>query len=319
MNIIDAKTLREHVELADLLEPVATAFTAYSSGDAGSAPVSLLTLPAPGEAHIKSGYIRGYQHFVVKVATSFPGNVAKGLSPLNGMMIAFDADTGRPVAVLHDESYLTDLRTAVAGALAARVLAPATLGTVGVLGTGVQARLQVEALRLVRAFQRVLVWGRNVEKAEATARDLRASLPDITVEVHSERQTLVAQSDLIITATASRAPLIEAAWLRPGQHLTAVGGDDGGKYELAPECLALADRLVVDSLELNTKYGDVEFALRRGLTTEETIYGELGQVLAGDVPGRQSDDDITIAKLVGLGVQDLAAVTVALEKLGSHV
>ena len=313
--VVPAAVIRRLVQLDDLVEPVAQALIAYSQGLAGSPAVSLLNLPASGEVHVKSAYLAGHALFAVKIATSFPDNTARGLSALNGLMLAFDARTGQVVAALHDESYLTDLRTAAAGGLAARVLAPREVRTVGVLGTGVQARLQVCALRAERRFEELLVWGRNAGRARRMAEDLAPQLPAVRVEVITDRRTLVERSDVIVTATGSRAPLVEGEWLRAGQHVTAVGGDDEGKLELDGPAPRRADRLIVDARTLNTKLGDVHAALQAGELSPEDVHGELGEVLSGRARGRERADELTAAKLVGLGVQDLAAVEVTLSKL----
>ncbi|MFB9994777.1 ornithine cyclodeaminase family protein [Deinococcus oregonensis] len=312
--VISADVIRTTVGLADLLEPVAEALMAFSRGESGPPAVSLLNLPL-GEVHIKSAFLQGHPLLAVKVATSFPGNAAQGLRPFDGVMLALNAQTGQVVAALHDESYLTDLRTAAAGAVAARALANPVVRTVGVLGTGVQARLQVQAVRLVRDFGTVLVWGRSPEKAEQLVHDLATRMPGVRFTVMPDRRSLVEHSDLVITATSSRAPLVEGAWLRPGQHVTAIGGDDVGKVELDAAVLGRANRLIVDSRELNLRLGDVQAALMGGHLRSEDVHGELGEVLAGDLPGRTHERQITVAKLVGLGGQDLAAVEVTLNRL----
>ena len=311
MKHYSAQQIKGAVSYADLLEPIAQSLVQHSQGKAVGSIAHLEW--GDNEIHIKNGYVLGEGIFVVKVATSFPQHAAM---PLNGLQMAFDAQSGQPLALLQDEGYLTDARTAVAGAVAARALAPQQIRTVGILGTGMQGYMQPLALRLVRSYERLLIWGRSVEKARALAEKLRGELEGIQVEVYSSVQAVVEQSDLLITATGSREPLVKADWLRPGMHITALGGDGLGKVELEPKILT-DSRLFVDSIEANLGRGDVEYALREGAIQADGLI-ELGQVIAGQTRGRLSDFDVTVAKLVGLGVQDLAAVQVALSKLHTH-
>jgi ornithine cyclodeaminase len=315
--IIPADVIRARVALGDLLEPVARAFEEYSQGKANVAPVGLLYLPAPGDVHIKSAYIDGHDHYAVKIVSGFPGNPARGLPVADGMIVLFAAETGVPAAILHDEGYLTDLRTAAAGAVAARALAPEAVESAGVIGTGVQARLQALALHAVRPFSRLAVWGRNPDRAARLADELQGELPGVRAAAVADRRELVAASDVVITTTPSHEPLVEGAWLRPGQHVTAVGADDPQKCELDGECLRRADRVIVDSVAQNLQFGDVHRALRRGEIDESHVHGEIGQVLSGAVEGRRSAADVTIAKLTGIGIQDLVAAEAALAAAGA--
>jgi ornithine cyclodeaminase/alanine dehydrogenase-like protein (mu-crystallin family) len=303
MRVITADQIRATVQLKDLLEPVAEAFKAYSRGDSSDGITHLH--PNDGEVHIKAGFMRGSHIFAVKVSAGFAGNAARGLPIWDGAVMAFDAQTGVPIALLQDGGILTDWRTAAAGAIATRALALKTR-TLGLVGTGLQGYWQPLAHRAALEFETLLIWGRNPERARELQVKLEPQLEGVRIEVISDLETLVRRSDAIITTTASREPLIRASWLRDGQHITAVGADDDQKQELEPAVLERAERVVVDSISVNLTYGDVAKA---ELDASKLL--ELGQVL--EQP--QSMRGVTVAKLIGLGVQDLAAVQAVLERL----
>lgn len=312
--LYQAERLRASLSLEDLIEPVADAFIAYSRGE-GDAPVAVFHLSQESDVHVKSAYLRGHAFFVIKVATWFGKKIERGEPPGRGFIAVCDAQSGDLVAFLQDEHYLSDLRTAAAGAVAARLLAPAHIQRVGVLGTGAQAYYRPLALAHVRSFEALLLWGRHRQKALDLAQRLQEALPQVRIDVAPTPEAVVHTAEVIITTTASQEPLIQGAWLRPGQHITAVGADDPFKCELASSCLLRADRLIVDSRAETARHGDVYRALTYGDVSMNGVHGELGQVLAGTLPGRRSADDITIVKLIGLGIQDLAAAEVALQKL----
>ena len=315
--IVSADALRARVSLGDLVEPVARAFQDFSDGlaDAGLITMFPAEQPALGDVYVKTGSIKGHAIYIVKVSPWFAVNVKAG-QPQGGFIAAFDVQTGHTRAILAEEHYLSDIRTAAAGALAARALAPRTVQTATVLGTGVQAFWQPQALYSERPFATLLIWGRDGEKARQLAARLQSRLPEVTIVVESDLEVAVRAADVLLTTTLAREPLVKGKWLRPGQHITAIGADDQTKCELDAECLRRADRLIVDSIESTRLYGDVARHLAQGGIAPERVHGEIGSVLSGKLAGRSRDDEITIAKFVGLGVQDLAAAEVSLAKLG---
>ena len=225
--------------MAACIEVVEAAFVAYSSGRAELPGVIHLDVPeAGGEIHVKAGHLHGAPAYAVKVASGFAGGAGPAI---DGLVLVFDAKTGAPLAFLLDGGYLTDLRTGAAGGVAARWLAPERVGRVAVVGTGIQARRQVEALRVVRpgGFE-VRVWGRDPAKAAAAAEAVGG-------RAVARIEEAVRDADVVITCTASRAALVESSWVRGGAHVTAVGSDGVGKQELDPELLRRAEVLVVDS------------------------------------------------------------------------
>lgn len=313
MQIITADTLRDAITPLDLLGPTSDAFVAVTEGRMRTT-ANVLDLD-DGDVHVKSASEVGGPIYTVKIASLIPSNRERDLPPGGGGIVICSAVTGKPLAMLLDDHYLTDIRTAIAGALASDLLAPAAASSVAVLGSGEQARLQVLTLAGLRALDRVVVWARRPEAAEATAAALRADLPDsCVVTVAASVREAVEATDIVITATASREPLIEAEWLHPGHHLSGVGADDDRKHELSTECFARADRIVVDLRAQTVSKAELALAAEKGAVELRQIV-EMGEVIAGKAVGRGSEDEITIAKLSGLAAQDLAAAKVVAERL----
>jgi ornithine cyclodeaminase len=225
-------------------------------------------------------------------------------------MVLFSAHTGQVKAVLLDNGYLTDVRTAAAGAVAARYMAPARVDTAAVLGAGVQARLQMQAAHLVRPFRRLCVWARDVERARACAIDLAARL-EVEAHVCTSIDEALSEAQLVVTATPSREPLIHAGQLHPGLHITAMGADAGYKNEIHPGVFSRLDRLVVDRRTQSERLGELHHALDAGALHAGADVAELAQIVTGDVAGRAAADDITLCDLTGTGVQDTAIAVLA--------
>jgi ornithine cyclodeaminase len=314
--ILTEADLRGLVRLdLDTIDVVGRAFAALATGRVVMPPILSMEIPeAHGEVDVKTAYIPGFDGFAIKVSPGFFDNPKLGLPSLNGLMILFSAQTGLVEALLLDNGYLTDVRTAAAGAVAARHLAPERVQIAGVIGTGMQARLQIEAAQLVRPFRQVLVWGRDFTRAEACAADLGARL-GIEARAEHEPARLVADSQLVVTATPSRAPLLRADWMHPGLHITAMGSDQAGKNELEAQALARADLYVADRTSQCAALGELRCAIAAGLMRAEGLT-ELGAVVAGQAAGRNSEDQITICDLTGTGAQDtaIAAHAVALAR-----
>ena len=228
-------------------------------------------------------------------------------------MMLFDAATGVPVALLLDNGYLTDIRTGAAGAVAADHLALPAITTVGVIGSGVQARHQLRCLRVVRQFTRVVAWSPTRERLSTFCREMQAEGFDTCAA--RDAQAVCEDADVLITTTPSREPLVRAAWLRQGMHITAVGADSPGKQELDADCLDRADLVVVDRYAQCSAFGELHHALAAALLTRNDVHAELGAVVAGLKPGRTSDREITLADLTGVGFQDTAIASYAFRAL----
>ena len=315
IRVVTEAELRGVVTLnKDTIRVIEKAFSALSDGGVIMPPVmSMEMADVNGEVDVKTAYIPGFDGFAIKVSPGFFDNPKLGLPSLNGLMVLFSAKTGMVQAVFLDNGYLTDLRTAAAGAVAAHHLAPDVVHTAGVIGTGVQARLQMKAAHIVRPFQRLLVWGRDAAHAQACADDLARDLKCET-RVVEHPGDLVMASQLVVTTTPARDPIIKALWLHPELHITAMGSDQDGKNEIEPEALIKADLYVVDRAAQAEKLGELRSAIAAGIWDKGTP-PELGQVITGRTRGRRSDAEITIADLTGTGVQDTAIATHVFERL----
>lgn len=302
MQILTLDQIKKALPSVDLVGDIEKGFVAYSHGKAIVPPVGELVLQdPPGDVHIKYGYLKGDDYYVIKIASGFYDNSKIGLPTSNGMMLMFSQETGQPVAALLDEGYLTDIRTAVAGAIAAKYLAPSSVTRIGIVGTGVQARLQLEYLGPVTDCRDVLVWGRDQGKLDAYVRDMAQF--DFVVATTMDSEEIAASCNLVVTTTPSTVPILWGP-VRPGTHITAMGSDTHDKQELDASILQSADLVVADSISQCLERGEIHQALKSGAIKDSDIV-ELGNIVAGDVEGRTSDDQITVADLTGVAVQDI--------------
>ncbi|MBX3582757.1 MAG: cyclodeaminase [Rhizobiaceae bacterium] len=311
VTILTESELRRLVKL-DLpaIDVVERAFVALASGTVVMPPILSMAIPdRHGEVDVKTAYIPGFEGFAIKVSPGFFDNPKIGLPSLNGLMILFSAQTGLVEALLLDNGYLTDVRTAAAGAVAARHLAPSRVETAGVIGTGAQARLQMQAAHLVRPFDRVLIWGRDAAKAEACARDIAAALP-VVARYEPDPERLVAASQLVVTTTPAEHPVVKADWLHQRLHVTAMGSDQAGKNEIDPAALSAADIYVCDRVSQCELLGELRSALTAGVWKRGRP-PELGEIVAGVKPGRSGDEQVTLCDLTGTGAQDTAIASFA--------
>ena len=315
IRILTEAQLREIVTLdGEMLDVIEAGFSALAGGDVVMPPVlSMAIAEHHGEVDVKTAYVPGFDGFALKVSPGFFDNPKLGLPSLNGLMILFSATTGLVRAVFLDNGYLTDIRTAAAGGIAARHLAP-KVDTMGVIGTGVQARLQARAAFLARPYRRCLVWGRDPQHAAQCAADI-AEATGAQCEAVSEIAPLVAQSQLVVTTTPATAPLITAEMLHPGLHITAMGSDQSGKTEIAPQALGAADLYVCDRVSQCALMGELRGARAVGLMPDTPP--ELGEIIAGTAEGRQGGNQITICDLTGTGVQDTAIASHVAARLGT--
>ena len=309
VRVYNRAEIEEAVNPVDAIDAIAEGFAAFSRGDVVVPPVGYLAFKnPPGEMHIKYGYRLDDDVFVVKIATGFYENPARGLSSSSGLQLVFSAKTGFPQALLLDEGYLTDLRTAAAGAVAAKYLAPRNLHAIGIVGSGIQAHLQLDLLRHVTGCRRAVVWARDPAKARSFKVD------GFSIDVADSVAALCSQCNLVVTTTPSREPLVSAGAVRPGTHITAVGADSPGKQELEASLFAKAAVLAVDSRAQCFDHGDSVHALN-SKAVPQSRFVELGEIIAGTARGRASDEQISIADLTGLAVQDIQIAKLALRSL----
>jgi ornithine cyclodeaminase len=311
--IITLAEIETALPAIDVVGEIEKGFVAYSEGKVTVPPVGELLFPNDnGELHIKYGAIDGDDVAVVKIATGFYDNPKRGLPPFGGMNIVFSARTGLPEAVLLDGGALTNIRTAAAGAVAAKHLGPKKVTAIGILGSGTQARLQADYLRRVTECRVVTLWGRDRAKTEDCAADLRAL--GFTVSIKGTPADVAQSANLIVTTTASHNPLLRAADIKPGTHITAMGSDTPEKAELDPEVLGAASAVVADSIPQCLVRGEIHRALKAGAISEKSLV-ELGAVISGKAKGRRSENDITVADLTGVAVQDIMIAKAVLARL----
>ncbi len=312
ITFLDPSQIEQRLTGIDLVRLMEEAFAAFSRGEAVVPPPGeLLFEDPPGEVHIKYGYLKSGDTYVVKIASGFWNNPALGLSSSDGLLLVFRKDTGELAAVLNDRGRLTDLRTAAAGAVAAKHLAPEQIETIGVLGTGIQAELQVQLLQSVRPCRRILFWGRNPDRADAYAQRMRDK--GFRVEAARSPAEVATRCRLIVTATASQEPLLQWRDIQPGTHITAIGADSADKQELDPSIIKQADLVVTDSRAQGRSRGELWHAYR-GDDAAITQVVEIGEIASGAVSGRTAAEQVTVSTFSGLAVQDIAIASAVLDQ-----
>ncbi|MBM6580420.1 hypothetical protein ILT44_09540 [Microvirga sp. BT689] len=310
ITFLDRSQIEQRLRGLDLVRLMEEAFAAFSRGEAVVPPPGeLLFESPPGEVHIKYGYLKGGDTYVVKIASGFWHNPERGLSSSDGLLLVFRKETGELAAVLNDRGHLTDLRTAAAGAVAAKYLAPERIDAIGVLGTGIQAELQVRLLQSVRPCRRIVIWGRNPERASAYSQRMRDE-GFIIEAVHSPAE-VASRCRLIITATASQNPLLQWSDLHPGTHITAIGADSADKQELDPAIITRADLVVTDSRIQGRSRGELWHAYGGDDTAMGRI-AEIGEIVQGTAKGRTAAGQVTVSTFSGLAIQDIAIASAVL-------
>lgn len=310
--IVTEAELRRHLPSdAGALAAVENAFTWMDQGRVSMPPVMHIDIDAQSAVDAKGAYVDGVEALAVKIATGFFDNPKRGLPSCSSTIVLLNARTGLCDCVFLDNGYLMDLRTGLAGAVAAKHLAPARVGTVGVIGTGVQARYQIESLALVRSFDRVLVFGRNADSVGRYCAEMGPRLGIDVIGVDSP-ETLVRQSRIVVTTTQATKALIAADWVEPGTHITAMGSDLPGKQELDPRILQKADLVVCDSTAQCLVGGELQHMAAAG-TDREVV--ELGAITSGRRALARMPEGITVCDLTGTGAQDTAIAVEALRRI----
>lgn len=312
IKILTERDLRKTVPL-DLVavQCVESAFHSLATKAVAMPPIQRLDITENrGEVDVKTAYIPGLDGFAVKISPGFFDNPRIGLPSTNGLMVLLSSKTGLVQALLLDNGYLTNVRTAAAGAVAAKYLARKDASIAAIMGAGIQARLQLQALTLVRSIREARIWARNASKAEAVAEELSTQL-GFPITACADPKKAVAGSDVIVTTTPAGQPILSAAWLELGQHVTAMGSDAEHKNEIEPNAIVQADLYVADSLTQTRCLGELHHAIAAGIVAGEISFPELGDIIAGTRMGRLSDKQITIADLTGTGIQDTAIAWLA--------
>ena len=323
MLILSEKEVESLIEIDELTAALEQAHIQYSTGDAVM-PVRLV-VPLPQiEGRITSmpGYLNRDKALGMKVVTFFPNNPKQNLPTILATIMLFSAETGQMIAVM-DGGFITAIRTACASVMATKALANPETPVLGVLGAGVQARAQIHALSQSRRFSEIKVY----DIVEASARQLQETLQKeagIAIKIVSTPFEAVQNSDLLVTVTTAKEPILKADWLKPGLHINAIGSHRPDLREIDGATLA-GSRIVVDSREaIMAECGDILLAIEEKAITAESLQAEIGEVLAGRKPGRTTPGQRTLYKAVGIAIQDVATANLvyrkALErKVGTNV
>lgn len=315
MKIFHRQQLQKIQNWNALLKSIEAGFAAYSQGQVVMPPVSHMHFQhPPGDVHIKCASMNHEEFYVVKIASCFPGNSKQGLASVQGMLVLFRRNSGEPEAIFLDGGYLTHLRTALAGAICAKYLAPKEPQAIGIIGAGMQARFQLQQLASVTTCRQVWVWAPTLAGAEAFQSE--ESLSDFDIHIAAAPQEVAEKCRLIVTTTPSTSPLLFAQDIAKGTHITAVGSDRPGKQELDPAILQMADRVIVDSRAQCMHYGETSYAIGTGMISKENV-DEIGEIISGVKPARCNEQEITVADLTGLGIQDLMIALECLKSMSS--
>jgi len=309
MEVLHLDQIKDLLTDLDLLPEIEEGFRAYSEGKVVVPPVGEMILEK-GEVHIKYGHVLGDPYYVIKVASGFYLNAELGLPSGNGLMLLFSQLTGVLECILLDEGHLTNVRTAVAGAIVARHLAPSGVRQIGILGAGTQGRMQLSWLKGVVDCRKALVWGMEREELKRYKEDMEAE--GFTISTTMDPSRLAADCELIVTTTPSKTPLLFAGDIKKGTHITAMGSDTPDKQELDTEILQGADLVIADSISQCMERGEIFRAMQAG-KLEKGRVKELGQVVAGTTSGRVSRDQISVADLTGVAVQDIKIAAAVFE------
>lgn len=305
MRVIDREEVARRLTYDLCIPIVREAMIAFSTGETRQLLRSIIPLAEGRMFGIMPGAMGERAPFGAKVISVFPENFAKGRQSHQGLVVLFEPENGVPVCVVH-AGEVTAIRTAAASAVATDALARPEARRLALLGYGEQAATHARAISKVRSLEAITVWGRSPERAQAFAAAMSAEL-GLPVTAAVDARSAVAEADIVCTVSAAKEPILHGAWLKPGTHVNLVGSSYAGPVEVDHE-LVLRSRFIADSREGVLAQG-AEFlaAKAAGLTDDSHLAGEIGQVLAGQVEGRQSDTQITAYKSLGHVVQDLAS------------
>jgi len=306
--ILTAADVAALLTIDDCITAVERVFRDYGEGRIAP-PQSLGVHAASGTFHVKAAVA---DVFAAKINANFPGNPKQhGLPTIQGVIIVMDVDRGTPLGIL-DSALITTLRTAAATAVAAKHLACAEARTITIIGCGIQGEAHLEALMRVRPLAKAFAFDTDRYISLRFAHEMRQRL-GIDVVQTTSIDDAVGASDVVVTCTPSRSPILHASHRHPGLFIAGVGADNPEKHELAPELLAQC-LVVPDILEQAATMGDLHHAIAAGVLTRDDIHGELADVICGRIPGRQNDDEVFLFDSTGTALQDVVTATVALSR-----
>jgi ornithine cyclodeaminase/alanine dehydrogenase-like protein (mu-crystallin family) len=307
MLLLNKTAVMESLSHAQCIDVLSDAMQSVSCGDVIMPLRQFIQIPNTAG---KFTLMPGYASFGVKIVSKFPREARSPHGTHVGAVMIFDAEHGIPLAMLHGGE-LTAIRTAAASGLATRELARKNAETLTLLGCGEEAQHHLKAMLAVRPLKKIILWGRSVERAQAfvDAQNLPAT---VQIEVEADAETAVAAADIICTVTSATSPILKGEWLTPGTHVNLVGAALRTSAEADTEVVKRSRFYIDYRISAMAQAGELLNAIEQGAITQEHIIGEIGEVLAGQKPGRQSATDITVYKSLGVAAQDLAAASCAL-------
>lgn len=335
VKVLNQAAIKSVMELDRVIRAVEVAYVGKAQQQAEVWPMVFHEFePETAELDIKSGNMVPEGIYGLKVVSWFEKNMERGLAPLYGTVLVFDSETGVPLGLL-DAGYLTGLRTGAAGAIGAKALARPESENFLIVGAGSMCKFQIAAtltamdhIKMVRIYD-----GLDPENGRRVSAGMKQQLEeeflsqyalgsesyrefarkiDINYEAVEDIETATRKSDIIITMTPSRKPILKNAWIQPGTHLSCMGSDTSGKQEVDEQIMSRA-RVFVDDVAQASGVGEIETALKKGILQPEGILGEIGEVLAGQKPGRLSPQDVTVFDSTGIALQDLAVAKLAID------
>ena len=295
--------VRSLLTMDDAIKAVERAFSDHGLGKTQMPPKSYLYFNRyDGDLRTMPAYLEGMDSAGVKIVNVHEKNPAQGLPTVMAILVLNSPHTGAPVAIM-GATYLTSMRTGAAGGVAASRLARPDSRVVGLVGAGVQARTQLMALSRFFKIEQVRVVDRPMDRARALEAECRKFL-DCDYSPTAEVQE-TCDCDILVTTTPSREPVVKEVWIRPGTHINAIGADARGKQELESS-LTVGSKVVVDDMAQAVHSGEVNVPISQGVLKPEGIYGQIGEIMIGKIPGRTSREEITIFDSTGLAIQDVA-------------
>ena len=292
------------IDMREVIGTVEEAYKAFNSDQVVQPPYTCIHLPPPrGEIDFKLGYCKANEIISMKSSSGgFPNNPTEyGVPSGMGTILLFDARTGALICVM-DGSLITGLRTGAAGAVSVKALARKNARIIASIGTGNQARMQIRAIREVMSIEAIHAWDSHAQTLAQFKADIEREF-GIPVVAAASKQAAVQQADILVTTTRGKGSLVEAAWIQPGTHIVAIGTDTYGKQEFEPEIFRGA-KIVNDSIAQCIEKGETWHPLNRNIIRREDIHAELGEILLGQKPGREREDEITIFDSTGMAIQD---------------
>lgn len=311
--ILSRKEVADLLTIEECMESVEAAFKMFAEGKA-SAPKVLGLHTADGGLHIKAGVMNLNSHYIVaKMNSNFPGNPGKFQLPtIQGAIAVFNADNGVLLAMM-DSIEITIVRTGAATGIASKYLSRKNAEVITIYGCGNQGLISLRAIAANRDLKTAYLYDSTRSQAEKLASQFTRSHPHISLTIADDVKSALQESDIIVTCTPSRTPILELEDVKPGTFIAAVGCDSEEKSEIHPRLIS-ASKIVSDFTEQSAAFGDLHHAIEQGIVTKSHVHAELGQIIAGNKAGRENENEIIIFDSTGTALQDVAAAAIVYEK-----